>query len=88
MAEQKAPPLDVDGFYEKTLALNEVYVNNMKNLQEEFFKKQQALFDRLSEDDKKVVVERETSKFHEHARGIVTQDNGLVDAHGRKIGTA
>lgn len=88
MTEQKDPPLTIEKFYEKTLELNEVYVNNMKNLQEGFFKKQQALYDRLSDDDKKIVIERETTKFQERAKSIVAQDRSLVDAQGRKIGNA
>ena len=86
-AKQPDPFLTVDSFYEKTLELNEVYVNNMKFMQTEFFKKQQALFDRLSDDDKKVVIERETEKMKARVSQIVTKPEGLIDPQGRKITT-
>ena len=85
MAEQNDPQLTVEKFYEKTLELNEVYVNNMNHLQDEFYKKQQALFDRLTKEDKAVVIARETEKLRASVSKIVTKPEGLVDASGRKI---
>ena len=86
-SKKAEPLLTVDQFYEKTLKLNEVYVNNIKNVQDQFYKKQSALFERLSKDDQEVVRNIEREKMNKVASQIVTQGQGLVDARGNKITT-
>ena len=87
MSKQPDPPLTVEQFYEKTLKLNEIYQHNQQSLYQDFMKKQEALFLRMSEEDRKIVVDREKAKMQEAVSKIVTQTPGLVDRTGRKITT-
>ena len=81
------PPLTIEQFDEKTKKLDEVYQNNQQNTFMEFMKKQEAIFNRLSEADKKFVIDRERAKVQAAASRLIGTNDGLVDAHGRKITT-
>lgn len=80
MAEQKDPILTIEKFYEKTLELNEIYRHNVEAMNKDFLGKQQALFNRLSEEDRAEVVRREKQKLQDSV-------SKLVDRSGRPITT-
>jgi hypothetical protein len=83
--KQDGPILTIEQFDEKTLALNEVYRNNIMDLDRRFMEKQQVLWDRLSKEDRDVVMKRTIERFQEAQRKIQTPFSGLVDVDGRKI---
>lgn len=86
MTEKKEEMLTIERFYKKSEELNEVYQNNMRETQRMFAEKQERLWNRLSEDDKKIVFEKERARLIEAQSKIVRP--GLVDASGNKIGNA
>ena len=73
--------LTVETFYEKSVELNKVYQNRLQELNRTFNEKQGVLFYRLSEDNRKIVMEQELQKLKEEKA-----NSGLVDQMGNKIG--
>lgn len=84
---EKHPPLTIEAFYEKSVALSDVYRNNVEVMNRDFMEKQKKLFDRLSAEDQEEVRRRELAKLQEQASRVMAPMQGLVDPMGRKITT-
>ena len=91
--EKKSEPLTLESFEEKAAKLQEVYDHNVQSLAKDFIAKMGKLYERLADEDKKVIVAKQQAKhahdqetmIREQEKLIQIRNKGIVDRFGNSI---